>query len=652
MTLPQKIYLITVATYIIFFALFIRFFFWKRYAEKHYWNRRPVLSMENLENLGALTGKPLPRFSILVPARNEADVIEKTILHMDRLNYPKELYELLVVTDEKELLRKAAEKPAVLQETLRFLAQGAARKSSISETIERLALGLLTHLSLQEIKPGQLEKGLGSDLKVPDTDTLKALVREIAEGLVRNRGRINMNRLYNTFHRLAPDLSDADIQRVYPYFLSIAVPVVAYYCTLRRDLNGRVVAAMIRYTAQAHHEVTQKILRAMTDRVNGKLAQQLRRLQQQNRLEPLLAALYDECFPTTQDIVERKVAEFAAGGRIKLKHVVVPDDFDGMVGGALTGCSIPSTKGRALNYAMQDVDPASEMCAFYDAEGRPDPNVLQYVAHQHLRRNGEVKIFQGPVFQVRNFYEMGPFCKVASLYQCISHDWFLPVLFRRIPFVGGTNLFVDRELLNQIGGFDHSTLTEDLELGTRAYLHAGVWPEYLPYGSSEQTPPTFRGFFRQRLRWATGHLQVMEKIAHDQDCDRSQKMPLLRSLFVKGQLEWTLYQTISLVPPCIALLWWNGMVDQTIVPYPIRMAMSSFTVFYLGFLVYLFFRYSRYFDDAAKPHTLTGLCGEVLQLFVLPLAAFFFPAPNTSALILRQFNLEPKAWVKTPRTRE
>ncbi|MGI5838506.1 MAG: glycosyltransferase [bacterium] len=652
MTLPQKIYLFTVATYVIFFALFIRFFFWKRYAEKHYWNRRPQLSSEILENLSAATGKPLPRFSILVPARNEADVIEKTIAHMDRLNYPQDLYEVLVVTDEKELLRKAADKPVVVRETLRFLAAGAAKKNGVSDAAERLTLGLLTHLSLLEIKPAQMEKGMWRSLREPSENSRKELVREIAEEMVRKRGRISMNRLFNFFHRLAPELADEDVRRVYPYFLSIAVPVVAYYCTLRRDLNGKVVAAMIRCTAQAHHEVTQKILRAMTDRVNGKLARQLSRLRQQNRLEPLLELLYDECFPTTQDIVERKMAEFTAGGHVNLKHVVVPDDFDGAYGGTRTGKSVPSTKGRALNYAMRDVNPASVMCAFYDAEGRPDSNVLQYVAYQHLKRGGEVKIFQGPVFQVRNFFEMSPFCKVASLFQCISHDWFLPVLFRRIPFVGGTNLFVNRELLLRIGGFDHSTLTEDLELGTRAYLHAGVWPEYLPYGSSEQTPPTFRGFFRQRLRWATGHLQVMEKIARDPDCDRKQKAPLLRSLFVKGQLEWVLYQTMSLVPPFIALLWWNGLVDYTIVPYPLRVVMSSFTCFYLGFLVYLFFRYSHYFDDTAKPHNFSGLCGEVLQLFVLPLAAFFFPAPNTSALVLRQFNLQPKAWVKTPRTRE
>src|SRR5690606_21842147 len=110
-------------------------------------------------------------------------------------------------------------------------------------------------------------------------------------------------------------------------------------------------------------------------------------------------------------------------------------------------------------------------------ESRPHRDVLLYIASRH--GTGGPSIFQGPVFQVRNFYEMGPFSKIASLYQSVAHEWVLPALFQRLPFVGGTNLFVRPRLLQRIGGFDHELLTEDLELGTRAYLEVGEWPEYL-----------------------------------------------------------------------------------------------------------------------------------------------------------------------------
>jgi cellulose synthase/poly-beta-1,6-N-acetylglucosamine synthase-like glycosyltransferase len=44
----------------------------------------------------------VPFISVLVPARNEAVVIENTIRHLVSLRYPKQSLEILVVTDEKE----------------------------------------------------------------------------------------------------------------------------------------------------------------------------------------------------------------------------------------------------------------------------------------------------------------------------------------------------------------------------------------------------------------------------------------------------------------------------------------------------------------------------------------------------------------------
>jgi hypothetical protein len=42
----------------------------------------------------------------------------------------------------------------------------------------------------------------------------------------------------------------------------------------------------------------------------------------------------------------------------------------------------------------------------------------------------------------------------------------------------------------------------------------------------------------------------------------------------------------------------------------------------------------------------------LISLLVLPLAGFLLPLPYTGALVLRAFNSQPRAWVKTPRTRE
>jgi cellulose synthase/poly-beta-1,6-N-acetylglucosamine synthase-like glycosyltransferase len=41
---------------------------------------------------------------VVVPARNEAEVVEKTVIKLAELNYPKDRFEIVVITDEKETL--------------------------------------------------------------------------------------------------------------------------------------------------------------------------------------------------------------------------------------------------------------------------------------------------------------------------------------------------------------------------------------------------------------------------------------------------------------------------------------------------------------------------------------------------------------------
>jgi hypothetical protein len=228
----------------------------------------------------------------------------------------------------------------------------------------------------------------------------------------------------------------------------------------------------------------------------------------------------------------------------------------------------------------------------------------------------------------------------------------LPALFRRLPFVGGTNLFVRPGLLRRIGGFDHELLTEDLELGTRAYLEAGEWPEYLPYPSSEQTPPTVGGYFRQRLRWGAGHLQVARKVRTSRQYEPARRRRLLWQLWRKGQLDWLGAQLIVLVPPISIVLYATGLLDP--VPFGLgwRIALHTLTAAYFGFTLYMYRRYEAHMDVDARAPGLRGRLGPLLQLALLPLAAFVFPAPYSSAIVLSLIGAGPRQWIKTPRTPE
>lgn len=650
--LPQVLYLAAVACYLFFFLLFCRFFLWKRYAERHHWRRLPPLSIGAVQTLAEEKGQQLPFCSILVPARSEADVIQRTVEHLRSLQYPAASYEVIVVSDEKEAQASDALRPQVVQAAVALLC-GVRPQGAVGEQARGLVLGLLTCLALSGWESVRCRYG-GHMPETPlgrlPTREQRFLVREAAALLLERGGRGAEAPLLRLLRRRLPVEGDAETT-CYAALLSLAIPTILALAQLVGQPSRRSLERLVAQAARAHQALTREILRSMSEAlaadILGRLAEQVAAPD----LAEQLGALYREVYPTTQDILNDQVAAVVGRPGPKLKHVQVPHDFDGRLGGECLGRPVPSTKGRALNWALGFVDPRSRWCGFYDAESRPDPRVLLYVARRELE-GSQVRIYQGPVFQVRNFYEMSPFCKIASLYQALAHDWYLPALFRRLPFVGGTNLFVRTDLLRQLGGYDHGSLTEDLELGTRAHLAADAWPEYLPLASSEQTPPTFKSFYRQRLRWATGHLQVMEKVRQASQYPPERRCALLRQLLRKGQMEWVLYQGATLVPPLALLLWWAGWLDPEVLPNSTRWGLNVLSLIYLAFTIYAFFRYAHYLDATARPRAWYGRVAVISQLLCLPLAAFLFPVPYSSALVLRSVGRAPNSWVKTPRTRE
>lgn len=661
MTTAQTLYAVTFSVYLIFFVLFARFFVWKWYSETRYWNRRPSLTIPYLIELSAQLRKQVPFISILVPARNESLVIENTIKHMARLNYPVDRYEIVVITDEKEISSVERERRKIAQKIGSLLksdrrTRGFCGNDETSYDKTRIALiSCLSGLALKEYASRNIQRacslGVNELLMLPAAQRHR-LVRDICVAIIESGGAPSRNLLAAIIKRTCPWLSDLDVVRLYPASLAAAVPVIAAYSSVSGDTNRRLLKNTVRHTLKANHALTQEIISRMTDLIAGRVLQGVYRLAETGHLDREVWSALSDCYPSTQEVVERTVKELSSGSFPRVKHVCVPIDFDGKLGGQNTGKPVPSTKGRALNYGIAFVDPRAEVCGFFDAESRPHADVLLYVGYRRLLDPSGSKVLQGPVFQVRNFYRMTPFCRIAALYQCIAHDWYLPWLFRTLPFVGGTNVFVELDLLRQVGGWDCHVLTEDLEFGARAYLLCDAWPEYLPYSSTEQTPATFKAFFRQRLRWGTGHLQVVEKVAADKNADREKRRKLLGNLILKGQVEWIAYQIATFVPPIAMILHYRNLLDPTVIPPAGHWLLSSFSVIYASFTVYALKRYSPYLDKTCKPSTLVGNAAVYLGLLLLPLAAFVFPVPYTSALILKTIGREPRVWVKTPRTEE
>jgi cellulose synthase/poly-beta-1,6-N-acetylglucosamine synthase-like glycosyltransferase len=97
-----------------------------------------------------------------------------------------------------------------------------------------------------------------------------------------------------------------------------------------------------------------------------------------------------------------------------------------------------------------------------------------------------------------------------------------------IPQFGGTVGGFRRSVLEKLGGFDESMLTEDTDLTFHVYL-AGFQVRYVGDAECyEEAVDNWKAYWRQRHRWARGHMQVCFK--HTPTVLRSKKMNLKKKL--------------------------------------------------------------------------------------------------------------------------
>lgn len=160
------------------------------------------------------------------------------------------------------------------------------------------------------------------------------------------------------------------------------------------------------------------------------------------------------------------------------------------------------TKPRAMNYALDFAQ--GEIIGIYDAEDAPAPDQLRKVAQTFAAAPPDVACLQG----VLDFYNT----RQSWLTRCFTIDyaiWFrlvLPGLVRMgfaIP-LGGTTVFLKRDVLEKIGRWDAHNVTEDADLGIRL-ARRGYRTAFVPTVTCEEATATIPAWLRQRSRWIKGY---------------------------------------------------------------------------------------------------------------------------------------------------
>ena len=307
----------------------------------------------------------------------------------------------------------------------------------------------------------------------------------------------------------------------------------------------------------------------------------------------------------------------------RLTCINVPKGQGGKGKSATLNCGLKYAKG--------------ELIAVYDADNTPRADALKHLVHTLLSDselvavNGKVRTRNRDASLLTRFINI-EFINFQWLFQAGRWHWF------KLSTLMGTNYLIYKSTLLELGGFDESSLVDDMEMSLRIFEKGKriCWiPEAVTW---EQEPETLPVWFRQRVRWARGNLYVVWK--YFPTAIRKPRMVGLE--FVNILLNYVIFLPTLFLSHSVFLMNITGLAEVT-VP-----AIFSL-VWALSFFIYSYqVTFATYVEEPQSSNYLLGIMSyfTYAQLFVPVSAKALFD-------ICRDILLQREVhWVKTPRTRE
>ncbi|MEJ2126873.1 MAG: glycosyltransferase family 2 protein [Candidatus Bathyarchaeota archaeon] len=161
-------------------------------------------------------------------------------------------------------------------------------------------------------------------------------------------------------------------------------------------------------------------------------------------------------------------------------------------------------KPEVLNCALKYV--TGEIIYCFDADYYPQRNVIEKLNESF--KDPKVGAVQGRVTVLNERDSL--ITRLVTLERTGGYrvDQFARNELNLIPQYGGTVGGFRKDLIEQLGGWAPNVLAEDTDITFRIYL-AGFTVKYINYADCyEEAVSTWRSYWRQRLRWATGRMVV------------------------------------------------------------------------------------------------------------------------------------------------
>ncbi len=164
-------------------------------------------------------------------------------------------------------------------------------------------------------------------------------------------------------------------------------------------------------------------------------------------------------------------------------------------------------KPTALNLTLPYV--TGEIVGVFDADSVPEKNVLRKVASYFSDQ--KISAVQGQTTSLnekKNILTRAIAMEERAWYQALLSGREKLKLF--VP-LNGSCQFIRRNLLEKLGGWDETSLTEDVELALRLVEKTYLIKYAEDVRCGQETPNGFRDLVKQRVRWYRGYMETALK---------------------------------------------------------------------------------------------------------------------------------------------
>jgi cellulose synthase/poly-beta-1,6-N-acetylglucosamine synthase-like glycosyltransferase len=253
---------------------------------------------------------------------------------------------------------------------------------------------------------------------------------------------------------------------------------------------------------------------------------------------------------------------------------------------------MPKTKPKACNYGLHFS--RGEFLTIYDAEDIPDADQLKKTVFLFNKLPRKFICLQGALNYFNRNENM--LTRMFTLEYSYWFDYMLPGLGTLdIPIpLGGTSNHFKLDVLRELGGWDPFNVTEDADLGVRAFAK-GYKVAIVNSTTYEEANNEPFNWIRQRSRWIKGYMQTY--LVHMRNPRR-----LVQKIGWKGFIGFNFF---------------IGATSMTFLLYPILLA------FFLAYLVFDLKAIRPLFPDwVLYISTFNLIAGNMLMIYINMLAVF------------------------------